>query len=107
VNAKEANTDRTEVVVMTTAAAKPGVEPKVRGALRDVAAAARSQPGCLEYSVFVSEAEPNVTICHERWSSKAEREAFLKSSAVKTFVTAITGAFLTTPSPVLYDVLPA
>lgn len=96
-----------EIVVMTTAAAKPGMEAKVRDALRDVAAAGRQHAGCLEYSVFRSATEPNVTICHERWSSKADRDAFLDSPAVDTFITAITGAFLTSPAPVSYDVLAA
>ena len=97
--------ENNEVVVMTTAAAKPGMEARVRDALRDVSAAGRRHPGCLEYSVFVSEAEPNVTICHERWTSKANRDAFLNSADVTAFITAITGAFLTSPSPISYDVL--
>jgi quinol monooxygenase YgiN len=96
-----------EIIVMTTAAAKPGVEGKVRNALRDVAAAGRRQTGCIEYSVLRSAAEPNVTICVERWTSKAERDAFLRSADVKTFVSAITGAFLATPSPISYTALGA
>ena len=102
---KPAAVEASEVVVMTTAAAKPGFESKVRDALRDVSAAGRTYPGCLEYSVFRSAAEPNVTICHERWSSKTDRDAFLKSDDVKAFVTAITGAFLSSPTPIAYDVL--
>lgn len=96
-----------EVVVMTKAAAKPGMEEKVRDALRDVSAAGRRHAGCLEYSVFRSATEPHVTLCHERWVSKADRDAFLQSADVKAFVDAITGAFLTTPSPAAYDILAA
>lgn len=94
-----------EVVVMTTAAAKPGREEGVRDALRDVSAAGRRHPGCLEYSVFRSAEEPNVTICHERWATKADRDAFLDSPAVDAFIAAITGAFVTSPTPVSYGVL--
>lgn len=96
-----------ELVVMTTAAAKPGRESQVRDALRDVANAARRHAGCIEYEVVRSETEPNVTVCIERWASKDEREAFLRSSYVKTFVAAITGAFLETPSPHSYKTLTA
>jgi len=97
--------DGTEVVVMTTAAAKPGVEERVKNALRDVATAGRKQAGCIEYSVFGSVSDPNVTICVERWSSEAKRDAFLRSAEVTTFVSAITGAFLESPSPISYRVL--
>lgn len=99
------NREAPEVVVMTTAAAKPGMEAKVRDALRDVSAAGRQHRGCLEYSVFRSADEPNVTICHERWASKADRDAFLESPDVDAFVAAITGAFVTSPTPVSYGVL--
>lgn len=94
-----------QLIVMTTAAAKPGVEGKVRDALRDVAQAGRRHVGCIEYSVVRSASEPNVTICVERWKSKEERDAFLKSDDVKTFVSAITGAFLQSPTPVTYAAL--
>ncbi|WP_156937373.1 antibiotic biosynthesis monooxygenase [Mesorhizobium sp. C280B] len=67
--------------------------------------AARKQSGCIDYSVFRSEAEPNVTICVERWASKQERDAFLRSADAKNFVSAITGAFLERPSPISYTTL--
>jgi quinol monooxygenase YgiN len=94
-----------QVAYMTSAAAKPGLEAKVGDALRDVARAALGHPGCIDYAVVRSEMEPNVTICVERWATNAQREAFLRSDAVKTFVTAITGAFLESPKPAAYSVL--
>ncbi|WP_376703097.1 antibiotic biosynthesis monooxygenase [Mesorhizobium sp. ISC25] len=100
-----AASDGAEMIVMTTAAAKPGIESKVRDALRDVAGAARKQSGCIDYSVFRSRAEPNVTICVERWASRQERDAFLGSADAKNFVSAITGAFLERPSPISYTTL--
>lgn len=99
--------EASELVVMTSAAAKPGRESQVRDALRDVSSAARRQAGCIEYAVVRSENEPNVTVCIERWVSKDEREAFLRSTYVKTFVSAVTGAFLETPTPVSYETLAA
>ncbi|MER9431007.1 antibiotic biosynthesis monooxygenase [Mesorhizobium sp. M0408] len=102
---RKAAGDGAGMIVMTTAAAKPGIESKVRNALRDVAGAARKQSGCIDYSVFRSEAEPHVTICVERWASKQERDAFLRSADAKNFVSAITGAFLERPSPISYATL--
>jgi quinol monooxygenase YgiN len=92
----------TDLVVMTKATAKPDREPAVTAALRDVAAAARAQAGCAEYRLFRSAADPATTITFERWSSKAERDAFLGGPAVKAFVAAITGGFAETPQPMTY-----
>lgn len=96
-----------EVVVMTMAAAKPGNEEAVRHALLDVSAAARRLPGCIAYDVVRSESEANVTVCVERWRSKEEREDFLRSTEVKTFASAVKGAFIEVPSPVTYRMMAA
>jgi quinol monooxygenase YgiN len=93
----------TDLVVMTQATAKPEHEPAVTTALRDVAAAARTHAGSVEYRLLRSATDPASTITFERWSSKAERDAFLGSPAVKTFVGAVTGAFAETPQPVSYE----
>ena len=91
-----------DLVVMTPAKAKPETEQDVQRALREVAKAARTQPGCVDYRVFRSAAEPSTTVTFERWSSKEQREAFLAGPDVKAFIAAITGAFLETPQPVSY-----
>lgn len=90
------------LVVMTAAKAKPGKEQEIHRALRDVAKAARTQSGCVEYRSFRSAEDPTVTVNFEQWSSK-ERDAFLAGPDVKKFIAAITGAFVESPKPVSYQ----
>ena len=94
-----------DLVVMTTAEAKPGKEKSVQQALRDVAKAARAQSGCIEYRVFRSAENPAVTVNFERWTSKAERDAFLAGAAVKKFASAVSDAFAESPQPTSYEIL--
>jgi len=92
-----------DLVVMTAAQAKQGKEQEVHRALRDVAKAARTQSGCVEYRSFRSAENSATTINFERWSSKEERDAFLAGPDVKKFVAAITDAFVESPQPVSYQ----
>lgn len=94
-----------DLVVMTTAEAKPGKEKIVQQALYDVAEAARVQSGCIEYTIIRSAENPAVTVNFERWSSKAERDTFLSGADVKKFASAVSGAFAESPQPVSYKIL--
>lgn len=94
-----------DFIVMTTAETKPEKEKAVQQALRDVAKAARAQPGCIEYSVFRSAENPAVTVNFERWASKEERDTFLAGADVKKFASAVSGAFVESPQPVTYEIL--
>lgn len=94
-----------DLVITTTAEAKPGKEKIVQQALRDVAKAARLQPGCIEYSVFRSTENSAVTVNFERWASKEERDTFLAGGDVKKFVSAVSGAFVESPQPKSYDIM--
>jgi quinol monooxygenase YgiN len=93
------------IVIMTTAEAKPEKEKIVQKALRDVAKAARAQPGCIGYSVLRSAENPAVTVNFERWDSKEERDTFLAAADVKKFASAVSGAFVESPQPVWYEML--
>ena len=94
-----------DVIWMTAAKARPGKEEQVRQALRDVARAARTQPGCVEYQVVRSAEDPAVTVNVERWESNEHRDAFLDGPEVETFASAIAGAFAESPQPLSYAVL--
>ncbi|SHG31356.1 Quinol monooxygenase YgiN [Fodinibius roseus] len=94
-----------DLVIMTTAEAKPGKQKTVQQALRDVAKAARSQSGCIEYNVFRSAENPAVTVNFERWGSKEERDTFLASEDVKKFASAVSDGFVESPQPVSYEIL--
>ncbi|SMO79370.1 putative quinol monooxygenase [Fodinibius sediminis] len=94
-----------DLIVITTAEAKPGKEKIVQQASRDVAQAARTQSGCIAYSVLRSAANPAVTVHFERWTSKAKRHTFLAGADVKKFVSAVSGAFVESPNPLSYQIL--
>lgn len=94
-----------DLVVITTAEAKPGKEKTVQQALRDVANAARKQSECIEYRVFRSAENPAVTVNFEWWISKEERDTFLAGADVKKFASAVSGAFVESPQPVSYEKL--
>lgn|SRR5690349_3322604 len=92
-----------DLVMMTPATAKPVSEQAVYDALREVAKAARAEPGCLDYRVFQSATDSTASITFERWSSKAERDAFLAGPDVKAFGAAVSRAFVTSPQPAAYQ----
>ena len=96
---------KNDIIVMTSAKAGSGKEQEVQQALRDVAKAARSQPGCVEYLVLCSTDDSAVTISVERWKSKEDRDAFLAGPDVKKFASAVSGAFAESPQPLSYEVL--
>jgi quinol monooxygenase YgiN len=90
------------LIVMTTATAKPGNEQAVRQALLDVAAAAREQESCVSYRVLEVIEDSATTINVEEWSSEEARNAFLEGLAVKTFIETVDGRFVTSPQPIEY-----
>jgi quinol monooxygenase YgiN len=92
-----------DLIVMTPATARPGKEDAVYQALREVAEAARAQPGCVEYRIFRSAEEPVNSITFERWSSRQKRDGFLAGPDVKRFGAAVSGAFVQSPQPVSYQ----
>ncbi|MEX2347581.1 MAG: antibiotic biosynthesis monooxygenase family protein [Balneolaceae bacterium] len=94
-----------DLIITTTAEAKPGKENIVQQALCDVAKAARAQPGCIEYNIFRSTEDSAITVNFERWVSKAERDTFLAGADVKKFASAVSGAFVEPPQPISYEIL--
>jgi quinol monooxygenase YgiN len=92
-----------DLIVMTPATAKAGKEQAVYEALREVAQAARAQPGCVDYRIFRSADDPAHSVTFERWSSRQDRDGFLAGPAVKKFGAAVTGAFVQSPQPASYQ----
>jgi quinol monooxygenase YgiN len=65
-----------DLVIMTTAEAKPGKVNIVQQSLCEVAKAARAQSGYIEYNILRGAKNAAVTVNFERWVSKAERNTF-------------------------------
>jgi quinol monooxygenase YgiN len=87
----------TEIVVLATAKAKPGMEADLERALRDVAAPTRAQPGCLEFQLYRSTQNPAAITAFERWSSEEDHERHLQSNHVKTLITRFEGSLAAPP----------
>ena len=99
--------DNTNLIVMTEVKTIPERQAAVWEAMAEIAQAARSYPGCIEYHILQSEKDPAVTINYERWASEAEHDAFMKSPDVAKFVEAIdiSNSFIGNPGPVSYKVM--
>lgn len=91
------------LIFMTKAEAKPEKHKIVQQALNDVAKAARTKYGCIEYSVFRSAENPAVTVNFERWVSKEERNNFLAGPDVKKFASDVSNAFVESPQPISFE----
>jgi quinol monooxygenase YgiN len=94
-----------DIIVMTTVKTKPGKEQDVLQASLDVAKAARTQSGCVDYRILRSAEDAALTINFERWSSKEERDAFNAGPDVEKFIAAVSGAFAESPQPVSYQAM--
>lgn len=94
-----------DLIITTTAEVKPGKENIVQQVLCDVAKAARTQSGCIEYIILRSTENPAVTVNFEWWASKEERDTFLAGADVKKFASAVSGAFVEPPQPESYEIL--
>jgi quinol monooxygenase YgiN len=68
-----------EVFIFARFHARPGHEGAVAGALLDVLAPSREEPGCLSIHAFRSMRDPQLFYIHSRWKDEAafERHAGL------------------------------
>ncbi len=77
----------TEVVVIAKASALAGREDEMERALRENAEASRQEPACLSYSVLRSASGVFVTV--ERWKSKEDVDAHMKTPHVERLFAAL------------------
>jgi quinol monooxygenase YgiN len=59
-----------EIAVVATFVAKPGLEEKLRHALQSLVEPTRKEPGALQYDLHRDIREPRRFIFFERWSSE-------------------------------------
>ena len=55
--------------------AREGEEKSIEAALREVMAASRAEPGCLDFHIFRSARDPRLFFIHSRW---ADFEAYTR-----------------------------
>ena len=71
-----------ELNVVATIPIKAEHAEAMKGALGELAAATRQEPGCLAYDVFESAAAPGVFVTVERWTDQAALDAHMQTAHV-------------------------
>jgi quinol monooxygenase YgiN len=98
-------TNKSHLIVIASATAKPGMERKLEQALRDVAAPTRAQPGCVAFSLYRSVNDAAVIIGFERWASKDHHDRHLQGAHVQALISAMADILAEPPHIASYEVL--
>jgi quinol monooxygenase YgiN len=96
---------RSDLLVIASAKAKPGKETDLEKALRDVAKPTRAQPGSVAFSLYRSKENPAVIVGFERWSSKEDHARHLQGAHVQRLMTAMADILAEPPNITTYEVL--
>lgn len=94
-----------DLIVIAAAKAKPGKERELEMALRDVAAPTRAQPGCVEFSLFRSQADSAVIYGFERWASAQDHDRHLQGAHVQKLMDAMSSILAEPPLITSYEVI--
>ena len=74
-----------ERTIVARLQAKPEKRDELLRLLHAFVEQSRQEPGCVDYHLHVSEADPNVFIFYENWRTAKELREHQKSSAVAQF----------------------
>jgi len=69
---------RTDVIVLAAARAKPGKEGELEAALREAAGPTREQPGCVQFLLLRVAGDRSTIVGYERWASEADHQKHLQ-----------------------------
>jgi quinol monooxygenase YgiN len=97
--------NKSDLIIIASAKAKPGKEKALEQALLDVAKPTRSQPGSVAFSLYRSVENPSVIIAFERWASKKEHERHLQGAHVQKLMAAMADILAEPPQILSYEVL--
>jgi quinol monooxygenase YgiN len=97
--------NKSDLIIIASAKAKPGKEKALEQALRDVAKPTRSQPGSVAFSLYRSVENPSVIIGFERWASKKDHEKHLQGAHVQKLMSAMADILAEPPQILSYEVL--
>jgi quinol monooxygenase YgiN len=78
-----------EILIVATAAARPGMEADLERALRAVAAPTRAQRGCLQFELYRSGQDGASIMALERWASSEDHDRHLQGAHVKALLDAL------------------
>jgi len=77
----------TDLVIIASAKAKPGMVNELEQALAEAAIPTRLQPGCISFGLYRSQDDPNVVMGIERWTSSEAHGKHLQGAHVQTLMT--------------------
>ena len=97
--------NKSDLIVVASAIAKPGKEKALEQALRDAAQPTRNQPGSVVFSLYRSIENPSVIIGYERWNSKKEHEQHLQGAHVQKLLAAMADILAEPPQISSYEIL--
>lgn len=95
-----------ELTVIARAKVKPGQEPVFESAMREVARATHSEPGCLRYAIHRGVEDPSTFVVVERWKSKSDLDQHLASAHVQAFFGKIQPLLAGAPEITAYSLMP-
>jgi quinol monooxygenase YgiN len=97
--------NKSDLIVLASATAKPGKEKDLEQALRDVAAPTRAQPGCVTFSLLRCTDAPGTLVGFERWASHADHDKHLQGAHVATLMSRMADILAEPPQIVAYEML--
>jgi len=97
--------NKSDIIIIATATAKPGKEKELEMALMEVANPTRQQKGSVEFSLFRSKENPGVIVGLERWSSEGDHNKHLQGDHVKKLFTAMADVLAGPPTINTYSIL--
>jgi quinol monooxygenase YgiN len=95
---------KSDLIVIASAKAKPGKEKELEKALLEAAIPTRKQTGCISFSLYKSNEDPNVIIGFERWSSTKDHDKHLQGAHVQTLMTKMADILFEPPKITSYKV---
>jgi len=95
-------TQKTDLIVLARATAKPGKEAELESALRECAGPTRAQPGCVQFQLFRAANDPATLVGYERWASELYHQQHLKGAHVQRLMERMADILAAPPEIVAY-----
>jgi quinol monooxygenase YgiN len=96
---------KTDVIVLATARARPGMEDELEAALREAAVPTREQPGCVQFLVLRAADDKSTIVGYERWVSEADHQKHLQGPHIQRLMSRMASVLAAPPNIVAYEAL--
>jgi quinol monooxygenase YgiN len=102
---KEEMPDRSHLIVIALAKAKPGQEKKLEQALCEVGEPTRAQRACVLFSLYRSLEDSSTIIGFERWASREDHDRHLQGAQVQELMSAMAELLAQPPQALSYEIV--